>query len=50
MNYRAVVNVLGKIMFMEGALMILPLIVAIIYGEYDTLIAFLIPIVILVIV
>lgn len=48
MNYRAVVNVLGKIMFMEGALMILPLIVAIIYGEYDTLIAFLIPIVILV--
>ena len=36
MNYRAVINILGKIMFLEGALMTLPLIVAIIYGETST--------------
>lgn len=47
MNYRAVVNILGKIMFIEGLLMILPLIVALIYGEYDTISSFVIPIAIL---
>lgn len=47
MNYKLVVNVLGKIMFLEGALMILPLIVAIIYGETETYMSFIIPIVIL---
>lgn len=44
MNYRAVVNILGKIMFIEGALMTLPLIVALIYGETNTYMAFTIPI------
>ncbi|MGN0459629.1 MAG: TrkH family potassium uptake protein [Ruminococcus sp.] len=48
MNYRAVVNILGKIMFLEGALMTLPLIVAIIYGETSTYISFIIPIFILI--
>ena len=47
MNYRAVINILGKIMFLEGALMTLPLIVAIIYGETSTYISFVIPICIL---
>ena len=47
MNYRAVVNILGKIMFLEGALMTLPFIVAIIYGETSTYISFIIPICIL---
>ncbi len=47
MNYRAVVNILGKILFLEGALMTLPLIVALIYGETDTYIAFTIPILLL---
>lgn len=50
MNYRAVINILGKIMFIEGLLMILPLIVALIYGEYDTIISFVVPIIILLVV
>lgn len=43
MNYKAVINILGKIMFMEGALMTLPLIVAIIYNETNTYTSFAIP-------
>ncbi|MBQ9673537.1 MAG: TrkH family potassium uptake protein [Ruminococcus sp.] len=45
MNYKAVFNMLGKVIFLEGALMILPLIVALIYGEKDTYMSFVIPIV-----
>lgn len=44
MNYRAVVNMLGKVIFIEGALMTIPLLVAIIYGETETYISFIIPI------
>ncbi len=43
MNYKAVINILGKIMFIEGALMTLPLIVALIYGETSTYMSFVIP-------
>lgn len=44
MNYRAVASVLGKILFIEGALMTLPLVVALLYGETNTYMAFTIPI------
>lgn len=42
MNYRAVVNVLGRILFLEAILMVLPIIVDLVYGE-GTWWAFLIP-------
>ncbi|BCJ95371.1 potassium transporter KefA [Anaerocolumna cellulosilytica] len=45
MNYRLVLNILGKVMLLEAALMIPSLIVSIIYGDGDSL-AFLITILI----
>ena len=42
MNYRAVVNVIGRILFLEAILMCFPIIVDLIYGEGDW-IYFLIP-------
>ncbi len=49
MNYKAVINILGKIMFLEGALMTLPLIVALIYNETSTYTSFIIPMLVLLI-
>ncbi len=48
MNYKMIVNVVGKIMILLGLMMILPLIVSLIYQEkLINILAFLIPIVIL---
>lgn len=47
MNYRAVVNVIGRILLLEAVLMCLPIIIDLIYGEGDWL-YFLIPILCLV--
>lgn len=46
MNYRMIAFVLGRIFMVEAALLVLPLICALIYGE-NTLFAFLIPILLL---
>ena len=45
MNYRKVLKQIGKILIIEGAFMILPMIVCLIYGEYDKLLSFAIPLV-----
>jgi trk system potassium uptake protein TrkH len=49
MNYRLVFNILGKVLLLEGALMLPSLIVALLYGD-DSATAFLISIAILVII
>ena len=47
MNYKKLGKILGKIMILEGVLMIAPLIVSLIYKEdIDHIFAFIIPIVI----
>ncbi len=43
MNYRAIINILGKILLVEAALLCLPLIVSFIYQE-DTYLSYVIPI------
>ncbi len=43
MNRKMIRTTIGQVMVVESALMILPLITAIIYKEYDTIIPFLIP-------
>ena len=51
MNYKNIGRILGKIMVLEGILMLAPLLVSIIYGEsFEHKLAFLIPIGILVLV
>ncbi|MCI6520901.1 TrkH family potassium uptake protein, partial [bacterium] len=47
MNYRMLGYVLGRIFMVEAALMLLPVAVALIYGETGRLAAFLIPLVLL---
>ena len=47
MNYRMLGYVLGRIFMVEAALMLLPVAVALIYGETGRLVAFLIPLVLL---
>ena len=47
MNWKAVTKILGKILIAEAAMLLLPIIVAAIYGE-DTYLGFLIPIAILI--
>ena len=43
MNRRLIINVLGKIMAVEGVLMIIPIITAIFYREKHSVISFAIP-------
>ena len=47
MNYRMISYIMGRLMVVEGLLMALPLVVSLIYGEYHTLIAFVVPMVLL---
>lgn len=44
MNYKVILNVLGKVLFIVSALLCLPIIVALIYGEYSDIIGFVIPV------
>ena len=45
MNYKKLGKILGKIMILEGILMVLPLLVSLIYNEgFTNALAFLIPI------
>ncbi len=48
MNFRMIRNILGRLMLVEASLMILPIIVMLVYGEYSMLSSMLIPIGILV--
>ncbi|MGN1050792.1 MAG: TrkH family potassium uptake protein [Acutalibacteraceae bacterium] len=50
MNYKVVANILGKIMIIEGMLMILPLLVAVYYGEKNTYLSFIVPIALLILI
>ena len=43
MNYRMIKYIMGRLMIVEGLLMALPLIVSLVYGESEMLLAFLIP-------
>lgn len=47
MNYRMIRYITGELLLVEGALMLLPLAVSLIYGETETAIAFILPILIL---
>ena len=47
MNFKMVFHILGKVLYITAILMLFPLIVAFIYGEKDTYIGFVIPILIL---
>jgi len=47
MNFRMIGYILGRLLVVEGLLMALPLIVSAIYGEYEMLMAFLIPMAVL---
>ncbi|MBR5535779.1 MAG: TrkH family potassium uptake protein [Clostridia bacterium] len=50
MNYKKIGGILGKIMILEGLLMIAPLIVSVIYKEgFTNMMAFLVPVVLLVV-
>lgn len=44
MNYKIVLNVLGKVLIIAAAFMCCPLIIALIYGEFNALIGFLLPV------
>ena len=48
MNYRMVFYVIGNMMKSEAALMLLAIIVALVYGETDTIVWFVIPMFILI--
>lgn len=50
MNRRLILNAIGKIMLVEAALMALPVAVAIIYGEYNLLLSFAVPVVALIVI
>lgn len=47
MNYRMIRYITGQLLLVEGALMLLPLAVSLIYGETETVVAFVLPILIL---
>ena len=47
MNYKMIRYIVGQLLWAEGALMLLPLITSLIYGEFKMLHAFLIPITVL---
>ena len=47
MNYKMIRYITGQLLLVEGALMLLPLAVTLIYGEFDTMVAFIAPILIL---
>ena len=47
MNYKMISYIMGRLMVVVGLLMALPLIVSLIYGEYNALIAFIVPMVLL---
>lgn len=47
MNYKMIRYITGRLMLVEGALMLLPLAIALIYGEFKLLSAFIIPIAVL---
>lgn len=48
MNYKIIIKILGRILFLEGLLLIIPLIVSLVYKE-NTYLSFLIPIIFLLI-
>ena len=48
MNYKMIRYIIGQLLLVEGALMLLPLAVSLIYGEFQTSWAFVIPILALV--
>lgn len=48
MNYKIIIRILGRILFLEGLLLIIPLIVSLVYKE-NTYLSFLIPIIFLLI-
>lgn len=47
MNFKMIFHILGKVLYITAILMLLPLIVAFIYGEKDTYIGFVVPILVL---
>ena len=47
MNYKMIRYITGQLLLVEGALMLLPLSVSLIYGEFETIVAFIIPILML---
>ena len=47
MNYKMISYIMGRLMVVEGLLMVLPLVVSLIYGEYQMLLSFIIPMVLL---
>lgn len=47
MNYKMIRYITGQLLLVEGALMLLPLAVSLIYGEFESAVAFVLPIMIL---